>query len=105
MDTRPAATLFLEYKRNKTSGVSTFGFGSKYELYQAKEEEMTQEDFNRMMSVYLADLAKQEPGDWSADARSWAEDNGIVTGDEGGKRYKSHITREEAVVMLHRAIK
>ncbi len=72
---------------------------------QSEEEEMTQEDFNKMMGVYLADLAKQDPGDWSADARSWAEENGIVTGDEGGKRYRSHITREEAVVMLHRAIK
>lgn len=74
-------------------------------LEDEEEKEMIQEDFNRFMSVYLADLAKQDPGDWSADARSWAEENGIVTGDEGGKRYKSHITREEAVVMLHRAIK
>lgn len=109
VDVRSNATLFKEYKKSKTSGVSSFGFGAKYEPYLAKEkgqeEEMTQEDFNRMMSVYLADLAKQEPGDWSADARSWAEENGIVTGDEGGKRYKSHITREEAVVMLHRVIK
>lgn len=107
VDVRSAATLFKEYKKSKTSGVSGFGFGTKYEPYLAKEqeEEMTQEDFNRMMGVYLAGLAKQDPGDWSADARSWAEENGIVTGDEGGKRYKSHITREEAVVMLHRAIK
>ena len=66
-------------------------------------EEMTQEDFNRMMGVYLADLAKQEPGDWSADARSWAESNGIIQGDtDGAKRYKSFITREEAAAMLHR---
>lgn len=107
VDVRSTATLFKEYKKSKTSGVSGFGFGTKYEPYLAKEqeEEMTQDDFNRMMGVYLADLAKQDPGDWSADARSWAEENGIVTGDEGGKRYRSHITREEAVVMLHRAIK
>lgn len=105
VDVRSAATLFKEYKKSKTSGVSGFGFGTKYEPYLAKEqeEEMTQEDFNKMMSVYLADLAKQDPGDWSADARSWAEENGIVTGDEGGKRYKSLITREEAVTMLYRA--
>lgn len=70
---------------------------------QSEEEEMTQEDFNRMMGVYLADLAKQEPGDWSADARSWAESNGIIQGDtDGAKRYKSFITREEAAAMLHR---
>lgn len=72
---------------------------------EEEEEEMTQEQFNKMMNAYLADLAKQDPGEWSADARSWAESNGIITGDEGGKRYKSFITREEAAVMLHRAVK
>lgn len=48
-------------------------------------------------------VAKEQPGDWSKEARDWAEENGIVTGDEGGKRYKSHITREEAVIMLYRS--
>ncbi len=108
VDVRSNATLFKEYKKSKTSGVSGFGFGMKYEPYLVKEQEegMTQEDFNRMMSVYLADLAKQDPSDWSAEDRKWAEENGIVQGDpDGNKRYKSHITREEAVVMLHRAIK
>ena len=56
-----------------------------------------------MLERYFEKVAKQDPGDWSADARKWAEENGIVTGDEGGKRYKSHITREEAVTMLYRA--
>ena len=70
-----------------------------------EEEEMTQEDFNKMMNVWLAGRAKEQPGDWSAEARSWAESNGIVTGDEGGKRYKSFITREEAAVMMERATK
>lgn len=72
---------------------------------EEKEEEMTQEELEVMLEKYFEKVAKQDPGDWSADARKWAEENGIITGDEGGKRYKSHITREEAVVMLHRAIK
>ena len=72
---------------------------------QPEEEEMTREELEVMLERYFEKVAKQEPGDWSADARKWAEENGIVTGDEGGKRYKSHITREEAVVMMHRAIK
>jgi len=107
VDVRSTATLFKEYKKSKTSGVSGFGFGTKYEPYLAKEkeqeEEMTQEELEVMLEKYFDKIAKQEPGDWSADARSWAEENGIVTGDEGGKRYKSHITREEAVTMLYRA--
>ena len=56
------------------------------------------------MDAYLMERAKQEPGSWSADARKWAEKNGIIQGDaSGAKQYKSFITREEAAVMLHRA--
>lgn len=83
-----------------------------YKTYQAKtkpdqeieaQEEMTQEQFNKMMENYLAERAKQEPGSWSADDRKWAESNGIIQGDaDGAKRYKSFITREEAAAMLHR---
>ncbi len=110
VDVRSNATLFKEYKKSKTSGVSGFGFGAKYEPYLVKEkeqeEEMTQEELEVMLEKYFEKVAKQDPGDWSADARKWAEENGIVQGDPNGdKRYKSHITREEAVVMLHRAIK
>ena len=105
VDTRPAATLFLEYKRNKTSGVSTFGFGSKYELYQAKEEEeVTQEDFNRMMDAYLKERAAEGASTWSAADRQWAEDNGVVQGTGSGMSYKSFLTKEEAVALVHRAI-
>lgn len=105
VDTRPAATLFLEYKRSKTSGVSTFGFGSKYELYQAKEEEeVTQEDFNRMMDAYLKERATEGASTWSAADRQWAEDNGVVQGTGAGMSYKSFLTKEEAVALVHRAI-
>ena len=66
---------------------------------------MTQEQFNAMMESWLEARAKEQPGDWSEEDRKWAEGNGIVTGDEGGKRYKSFITREEAAAMMHRAAK
>lgn len=104
VDTRPAATLFLEYKRNKTSGVSTFGFGSKYQLYQAKEEEeVTQEDFNKMADAYFAEKAKERPSEWSQEARDWAVSNGIIEGDgNGAYRWKSAVTREEMAQMLMR---
>lgn len=68
-----------------------------------QEEEMTQEQFNQMIDVYLAERAKLEPGSWSADDRQWAESNGLIEGDpDGNKRYKSFITREEVTVVLHR---
>ena len=102
------------WKDTGSNVVSTFGQGKLYEKYKAakqdtekqpEEEEMTQEELEIMLEKYFEKVAKEQPGDWSKEARNWAEKNGIVTGDEGGKRYKSHITREEAVVMLHRAIK
>ena len=73
-------------------------------IREQEEDEMTQEQFNKMMDAYLTERAKQEPGSWSAEDRKWAESAGIIQGDaDGAKRYKSFITREEAAVMLHRA--
>ena len=64
---------------------------------------MTQEQFNKMMEVYLSEVAKEEPGKWSEEERNWAENAGLIEGDENGnKRYKSNITREEAAVILKR---
>lgn len=67
------------------------------------EEEMTQEQFNKMMDVYLTQQEAREPSDWSADARNWAEGEGIIAGDtNGNKMYKAFCTREQMVVFLRR---
>ena len=68
-----------------------------------EEETMTQQQFNAMMENYLCGLADREPSAWSAQARAWAEENGILMGDETGrKQYKSFLTREQLVVILQR---
>lgn len=42
------------------------------------------------------------PSDWSAEAREWAEREGIINGDENGnKKYKKGCTREEMVQLLY----
>ena len=57
---------------------------------------MTQEDFNKMMDIYLQDLSKRNPSQWSGNARMWAEDRAIISGDSSGnKAYKKFATREE----------
>ena len=72
-------------------------------ILNGDDDEVTQEQFNKMMDVWLAERAKLQPSDWSKSDREWAEKNGIVKGDsDGNKRYKSFITREENVAMLHR---
>jgi len=68
-----------------------------------QEEKMTQDKFNEMMDTYLEQLAAQEPGDWSKEDREWAEKLGLVQGDDNGKKaYKTPLTKEQAVVLLHR---
>lgn len=85
-------------------GIDWAYFMAQIDAPQEQEEpELTQEELEMMLEKYFEKVAKEQPGDWSKEARDWAEENGIVTGDEGGKRYKSHITREEAVTMLYRA--
>ncbi len=68
-----------------------------------EDEDMTQETFNAHMDAYLAQLAKQEPSGWSADARIWAEENGLIAGNERGeKQYRAFVTREQMAVFLQR---
>ena len=70
----------------------------------AGEEEVTQEQFNKMMDTYLLELAKKAPSDWSQDARLFAESKGLIKGDESGKMYKKFVTREEMIEVLYRMI-
>ena len=74
-------------------------------LYE-EEETMTQETFNQMMDGYLADLRQQPPGAWSAQARTWAEQCGLLQGDEtGNMQYKMFLTREQLAEILYRMSK
>ena len=70
-----------------------------------EEEEVTQEQFNNMMNVWITEQSKKAPGDWSADAREWGERNGLINGDTAGnKMYKKVLTREEFIAVLYRAL-
>ena len=70
---------------------------------QEEDEDMTQERFNELMTNYLTELAAKDPNAWSADARTWAEDNGYIKGDEKGRKmYKKFMTREEMIQVLYR---
>ena len=65
---------------------------------------MTQEQFNVMMNNWIAAQASEEAGTWSVEAREWAERNGLVKGDDKGRKmYKKFMTREELITVLYRA--
>ncbi len=86
-------------RRTRKLDVVLGAWRPKYE----EDDDMTQDQFDRMMDTYLAQLAKQEPSDWSQDAREWAESNGLIKGDaEGNKQYKGFVTREQLVVFMQR---
>lgn len=67
------------------------------------EDEMSYEDFKACFERYMEELKGQESSDWSLEARQWAEENGIIEGDENGnKQYKAFCTREQMVTFLKR---
>ncbi len=70
--------------------------------YEEEQEEMNQQQFNEMMAAYLKEQVEKEPSQWSAQARQWAEGNGVIAGDEQGrKQYKKFCTREELIQILY----
>lgn len=69
--------------------------------YREEEEAMSYEKFKEYMNEYLSELSKLPPAEWSKEAREWAEGNGYINGDENGaKKYKKFMTREEMVQVL-----
>ena len=75
-----------------------------WQAFKARlEEPMTQERFNQMMNNWLAGRASLLPSSSSTEARSWAEEDGIISGfADGSMQYKSFCTREQMAIMLHR---
>lgn len=72
--------------------------------YEREGDEMTQQEFDRMMADYVKRQAELEPSQWSKQARAWAEDSGVIAGDEQGrKQYKKFCTREELIQILYNA--
>lgn len=69
---------------------------------EKEEEEMTQDQFNAMMNNWISAKAAAEPSEWSAEARKWAEENGIIVGTGAGYSYESYCTREQMVMFLYR---
>ena len=84
-------------------GVSMDDFRRAVEERMKGENDVTQEQFNAMMEVYLRQRRAQEPAQWSQIARAWAEGAGLVAGDGAGEKgYRGFATREEIVQMLYR---
>ena len=64
-------------------------------------DSMTQEDFNKMMDVYLADLDKKPASSWAAQSIADMKKQSVTD----GARPRAFTTREEVLVMLDRMMK
>lgn len=65
-------------------------------------EDLTDEQVEALAERLIGILKRKPPSDWSAEARKWAEEIGIINGDETGNRqYKKFCTREEVVQILY----
>ena len=76
--------------------------------WRPKEDTMTFEQWKEMMEQYRKELQDNDSGSWSAADRTWAIENGLITGSgtlpDGQPNYmwQDQLTREQKVVMDHR---
>ena len=79
---------------------------------ETEDDDMTQDKFNQMfktaMEAYHKELRDNDSGQWSAEARQWAVDTGLIAGNgttpDGSPNFmwEDHLTREQLVTVLHR---
>ena len=92
----------------KINGRYIRGYGVPDYASQADKEEetMDQATFDKLMDNWLQRQGAAAPSEWSQEARTWAEENGIINGnDKGQKMYRSFCTREQLAVILFRIVK
>lgn len=76
---------------------------------EGEDDDMTQEKFNEMfrtaMTEYRKGLQDNDSGDWSAENRQWAVDNGLMAGNgttvdgEPNMMWEDFLTREQNVTV------
>ena len=76
---------------------------------------ITQDKFNQMFNVAMEahrkELRDNDSGTWSAEARQWAVDTGLIAGNgtapDGSPNFmwEDTMTREQLVTVLHRFAK
>lgn len=107
LDMRPSGTYRGDERYGYGNNIggnfySYFGITkAQIDALKKEEDEMTQEQFNQMMNVWISQQAEKEPSGWSAEARAWAEENNIIAGTGAGYSYLSYCTREQMVQFLY----
>lgn len=86
-------------------------FGVDYVAEEKPQEEhIRMLEFEELLRLHEKELEDNDAGAWSEEARQWAIREGIVNGigllEDGTPNYawEAHVTREQMVTMLYRAI-
>lgn len=86
-------------------------FGVEYIAEEEqKEAPIRMLEFEELLRLHEKALEDNDAGSWSEEAREWAIREGIVNGigylEDGTQNYawEAHVTREQMVTMLYRAI-
>lgn len=79
------------------------GYGRpNYETVEG-DENMTVEDFKELWYEMRKELQDNDASNYSADARQWAKDTGLIVGDENSMdMWEDVLTREQFVTVLYR---
>lgn len=93
-------------RRRRAKSYILAGIRPDYQT-ETEEKDMTKEEVIEILEEYLlaeaAKAATAQPDPWSAEARTWAEEDQILLGDQtGARQYKVPATREMLVVTLYR---
>jgi hypothetical protein len=73
-----------------------------------EEEEVTLDDFKKLYSQMRTEWRDNDASDYSAEARQWAVENGLVAGNsttEFNGMWEDTLTREQFVTVLYRFAK
>lgn len=86
------------------------GYGRpKYEIIEDMEDDdMTLERFKELMSEYRGGLQDNDAAKWSKEARNWAVETGMISGDSNGEfngMWEDFLTREQMATILYRFAK
>lgn len=69
-------------------------------------DNMTQQEFNKMMGIYLAELAEKDVSKWAKGSVESVKNIGVMVGDANGQfRGQSFVKREELAQVISSLIK
>lgn len=85
------------------------GYGRPdYSIIEEDDDMMTLDQFKQLMAELRREYQDNDASAWSAEARQWALDNGLVAGGSAAGfngMWEDFLTREQMVVLLYRFAK